>query len=351
MLKVIIDTDIGDDIDDAFALLCALANPEFDILGITTVFKNTPQRAKIVKDILKSVGREDIPVFAGIEVPLTGNVIKWDYENYGSDGKVRVHHYREDMSDYTYNEGSAVDFILETAKKYPNEVTLIALAPFTNIGEACKKDPKSFALLKEAYIMAGQPFAEYAEWNVRVDPYSAKTFFESGIDITCYPLNVTTKCKLYEKEIERVRKLTLSPNEALNKKLEELGTTPLSTGIKMAELIKRPEVSYFDLADFDADRPDLPYETAQKVETEIKYEGYIARQKSQVEDMLKLENRRLPLDVDYTEVEGLRLEAREKLNRIKPENIGQASRISGVSPSDISVLSIWTQKRRMENKQ
>lgn len=204
MLKVIIDTDIGDDIDDAFALLCALANPEFDILGITTVFKNTPQRAKIVKDILKSVGREDIPVFAGIEVPLTGNVIKWDYENYGSDGKVRVHHYREDMSDYTYNEGSAVDFILETAKKYPNEVTLIALAPFTNIGEACKKDPKAFALLKEAYIMAGQPFTEYAEWNVRVDPYSAKTFFESGIDITCYPLNVTTKCKLYEKEIERV---------------------------------------------------------------------------------------------------------------------------------------------------
>ena len=153
-----------------------------------------------------------------------------------------------------------------------------------------------------------------------------------------------------ESEIERVRKLTLSPNAALNKKLEELGTTPLSTGIKMAELIKRPEVSYFDLAEFDNARPELPYETALKVETEIKYEGYIARQKAQVEDMLKLESRRLPLDVDYTEVEGLRLEAREKLNKVKPENIGQASRISGVSPSDISVLSIWAQKRRMENK-
>ena len=151
-----------------------------------------------------------------------------------------------------------------------------------------------------------------------------------------------------EKEIERVRKLTLSPNAALNKKLEELGTTPLSTGIKMAELIKRPEVSYFDLTDFDKERPSLPYETAMKVETEIKYEGYIARQKSQVEEMLKLENRKLPTDVDYTEVEGLRLEAREKLNKVKPENIGQASRISGVSPSDISVLSIWAQKRRME---
>lgn len=154
-----------------------------------------------------------------------------------------------------------------------------------------------------------------------------------------------------EKEIERVRKLTLSPNEAINKKLEELGTTPLSTGIKMAELIKRPEVSYFDLSEFDRERPELPYETALKVETEIKYEGYIVRQKAQVEDMLKLENRRLPLDVDYTEVEGLRLEAREKLNKVKPENIGQASRISGVSPSDISVLSIWAQKRRMEKNQ
>ena len=88
-----------------------------------------------------------------------------------------------------------------------------------------------------------------------------------------------------------------------------------------------------------------------KVETEIKYEGYIARQKSQVEEMLKLEHRKLPADVDYTEVDGLRLEAREKLNRVKPENIGQASRISGVSPSDISVLCIWAQKRRMENKE
>lgn len=151
-----------------------------------------------------------------------------------------------------------------------------------------------------------------------------------------------------EKEIERVRKLTLSPSEPLNKKLEELGTTPLSTGIKMAELIKRPEVSYFDLAEFDKDRAELPYETALKVETEIKYEGYIARQQAQVEEMLKLENRKLPRDVDYTEVDGLRLEAREKLNKVKPENIGQASRISGVSPSDISVLSIWAQKRRME---
>ncbi len=153
-----------------------------------------------------------------------------------------------------------------------------------------------------------------------------------------------------EAEIERVRKLTLAPAEAINKKLSELGTTPLSTGIKMAELIKRPEVSYFDLADFDPDRPQLPYEVCLKVETEIKYEGYIARQQSQVEDMLRLENRKLPQNTDYTAIDGLRLEAREKLNRVRPENIGQASRISGVSPSDISVLSIWLEKKRLEEK-
>ncbi len=149
-----------------------------------------------------------------------------------------------------------------------------------------------------------------------------------------------------EAEIERISRLTVAPSEKLNEKLESLGTTPLSTGIKMSELIKRPEVSYFDLAEFDTDRPDLTYEIAQKVETEIKYEGYIKRQQSQVEDMLKLESRKLPEDIDYSEIDGLRLEAREKLNRVRPSSVGQASRISGVSPSDVSVLNIWLEKNR-----
>ena len=147
-----------------------------------------------------------------------------------------------------------------------------------------------------------------------------------------------------EAEIERVSRLTVAPSAELNAKLEALGTTPLSTGIKMSELIKRPEVSYFDLADFDKDRPCLPYEVAEKVETEIKYEGYIRRQQAQVEDMLRLENRKIPKDIDYSGIEGLRLEAREKLSKVKPANVGQASRISGVSPSDVTVLNIWLEK-------
>ena len=153
-----------------------------------------------------------------------------------------------------------------------------------------------------------------------------------------------------EAEIERISHLTLSPNVKLNEKLESLGTTPLSTGIKMSELIKRPEVSYFDLAEFDTNRPDLPSDIAEKVEVEIKYEGYITRQQSQVNEMLKLENQKIPEEIDYKVIDGLRLEAREKLSKIRPSNVGQASRISGVSPSDVSVLNIWLLKKRMEGK-
>ncbi len=149
-----------------------------------------------------------------------------------------------------------------------------------------------------------------------------------------------------EAEIERVRRLTVAPSVALNERLEALGTTPLSTGIKMSELIKRPEVSYFDLAEFDKDRPELSFEVAEKAETEIKYEGYIARQQAQVDEMLRLESKHLPDDIDYSAIEGLRLEAREKLSKVRPLSVGQASRISGVSPSDISVLNIWLEKNR-----
>ena len=155
---------------------------------------------------------------------------------------------------------------------------------------------------------------------------------------------------LKEAEIARLRATTVAPCEAINKKLASLGTTPLSTGIKLAELIKRPEVSYDCLAEFDKERQSLPFEVCLKVETEIKYEGYIARQQSHVDDMLKLEKKKLCPDTDYSLIEGLRLEAREKLNKVRPENIGQASRISGVSPSDVSVLLIWTEKKRLENE-
>lgn len=146
-------------------------------------------------------------------------------------------------------------------------------------------------------------------------------------------------------ERKRVEKLVLSPSDALNQLLTEVGTSPITTGVRMVELLRRPQLTYRILAPFDLDRPDLPYSVFENVEIEIKYEGYIKRQKSDIEEMRRLEQKLLPKDVDYTTLVGLRTEAQEKLQSVRPANIGQASRISGVSPADVSVLLIWLSKR------
>ena len=136
----------------------------------------------------------------------------------------------------------------------------------------------------------------------------------------------------------------LAPGEEINALLESAGTAPLTTGIRMSELIKRPQVSYDMLAPFDKERPPLSRSVREKVEVEIKYEGYIARQRAQVNEMLRLEGKKIPENIDYNDVYGLRLEAREKLDKVRPADIGQASRISGVSPADVSVLLIYLSK-------
>ncbi len=145
-------------------------------------------------------------------------------------------------------------------------------------------------------------------------------------------------------EIGRLNTVFLAPGEEINALLESAGTAPLTTGIRMSELIKRPQVSYDMLAPFDKERPPLSHSVREKVEVEIKYEGYIARQKAQVNEMLRLEGKKIPENIDYNDVYGLRLEAREKLNKVRPADIGQASRISGVSPADVSVLLIYLSK-------
>lgn len=149
---------------------------------------------------------------------------------------------------------------------------------------------------------------------------------------------------LKEQEIHRVNNVFLPPSDELNELLQDRGTAPVTTGTRLADLIKRPQLDYKSLAPFDKTRPELPADVCEKVEIEIKYEGYITRQAAQVEEMLRLEGKPIPQDIDYNEVYGLRLEAVEKLNRVRPVNIGQASRISGVSPSDISVLLIHLAK-------
>ncbi len=155
-----------------------------------------------------------------------------------------------------------------------------------------------------------------------------------------------TKLELIEKEKERVSLVPVPPSEALNEMLVSRGTSPLSTGCRLIELLKRPQLDYESLSDFDKERPDLPYEIFEQVEISIKYEGYIKRQLAQVDEMRRLEVKKIDFIEDYKEITGLRMEAQEKLNKVRPANLGQASRISGVSPADISVLLIYLAKRK-----
>lgn len=145
-------------------------------------------------------------------------------------------------------------------------------------------------------------------------------------------------------ERKRIEKVGVAPSPALNQMLEERGTAPITTGVRMIDLLRRPQLNYACLAPFDPQRPDLPETIFENVEIEVKYEGYIKRQKSDIAEMRRLEQKLLPKDVDYTKLIGLRTEAQEKLQAVRPANIGQASRISGVSPADISVLLIWLSK-------
>ncbi len=150
-----------------------------------------------------------------------------------------------------------------------------------------------------------------------------------------------TKKENIDKEVKRISRTNIAPSKEINEFLEKKGSKTLSTGIKLAELIRRPELTYEELAPFDAERPVLADEVWQQAEIEIKYEGYIKRQRDQVEKFRKNEKKRLPEDIDYNKVYGLRTEARQKLDKMRPENIGRASRISGVSPADIGVLLIY----------
>ena len=146
------------------------------------------------------------------------------------------------------------------------------------------------------------------------------------------------KKKAIEDEIARVMKINLGPTEEVNSLLESYGSPPLNNGIKMADVIKRPEMDYDKLAPIDFNRPELPDDVREQVNIQIKYEGYITRQQHQVQQFKKLEARKIPDNIDYEQVMGLRLEARQKLEAVRPVNIGQASRISGVSPADVNML-------------
>ncbi len=168
-----------------------------------------------------------------------------------------------------------------------------------------------------------------------------KTGYEVGlIDEERYQ-NLLRKEQMIDAEIERVERTNIGTSEKVQKVLESFGSTPLNSGTTLAELIRRPELSYEKLADIDEKRPELPCDVEEQVNINIKYDGYIKRQMRQVEQFKKLENKKIPDDINYDDIQSLRIEAKQKLNAIRPSSIGQASRISGVSPADVSVLLVY----------
>ncbi len=154
------------------------------------------------------------------------------------------------------------------------------------------------------------------------------------------------KYRLVDREVDRLEHANIGPSEQLNAYLVSRGTEGITNGSTLAKLIRRPQVSYSELAFCDPDRPELPDDVCEQAELRIKYDGYIKIQLEQVEAMRKLEQKLLPEDADYSSIHGLRLEAREKLQKIRPRSIGQASRISGVNPADVSVLLIWLEQEK-----
>ena len=177
--------------------------------------------------------------------------------------------------------------------------------------------------------------------DIRLMPYG----YEVGLVSEERYRKLLEKLRLIAEEKERCESVTIAPNEELNKILVSRETAPMNTGIRLSELIKRPQLDYDVLAPFDKTRPSLPRDVAEQVEIELKYEGYIKRQNAKVEEMRRLEVKKIPADIDYDDVYSLRLEAREKLKKVRPESVGQASRISGVSPSDISVLIVYLSRK------
>ena len=157
---------------------------------------------------------------------------------------------------------------------------------------------------------------------------------------------VQRKKELIEKEIQRLNSIVVGGSEEINEKLLRLNSTPLNNGTSLAELIRRPELNYYNISEFDTDRPELSEDVIEQVNINIKYEGYISRELKQVEHFKKLEKKIIPENIDYDDISGLRIEARQKLKSYGPRSIGQASRISGVSPADITVMLVYLEQHR-----
>ncbi len=190
--KIIIDTDIGDDIDDAFAIQYALMHPDIDLLGVTTVYKNALQRALMTKNLLNKNGRGDIKVYVGNDNPISEPLKPFIYEK-NVNGKTQLLSFENSIAQSHIETQSAVDFIVETADKNPAEITLICIGPLTNIARAILKAPESMRNFKQLLIMGGN-YKGHLEWNIMCDPEAADIVFNSGLNVKCVGSDLTEQC-------------------------------------------------------------------------------------------------------------------------------------------------------------
>lgn len=193
--KIIIDTDIGDDIDDALAISLAVNSPEIDLVGVTTVFKNTAARARLAKKVLEMLGRAETPVYMGCAQPLINKV----------DDKEIPNQYSEDMDGIEVNtDMDAVDYIIEIVMKSDGDISIVPIGPLTNIALAIIKKPEIKNKIKSIVMMGGAYYFPYNEYNIECDPEAARIVFESGIQIKAVGLDVTLKCQLTQQDVERI---------------------------------------------------------------------------------------------------------------------------------------------------
>lgn len=197
-IKIILDTDVGDDIDDAFAIALAAKSPEIDLLGVTTVFRNTKMRSKMAVQLLKELG-SSAPVYAGCNFPYIQKVEDimppqfLAKEKFGDDGLYIIPQWNEIYRENKYEEKHAVDFIIESAEHYKKELVLVPIGPMTNIAMAIRKAPEIMSKIKAIVLMGGWEKKDYAEWNVACDPEAAHVVYNSGIPVFAVGLDVTLK--------------------------------------------------------------------------------------------------------------------------------------------------------------
>ena len=203
MKKVIFDTDIGDDIDDAFALASLAAEPEAELLGVTTVYRNTAQRAQLVQKLLLAAGRTDVPVFAGECIPIKEKIRPFAWEDGTSPERENVCQWSEDYRSFPVHTGAA-EFLAASAKRWGKELVIFAVGPLTNLARAIERFPEEMKSVGAIYTMGGSFLHREPEWNILCDPEAAQIVYSNGIPLYAVGLDVTLRCTLEDGLLERV---------------------------------------------------------------------------------------------------------------------------------------------------